>query len=106
MMNPRDEDFRATILDCFSREGIDTRNVSLEVDDGVVKLTGSVPSEDQRSTLERLLKDRVANLAKIEYEMNVIPVAASDSVDGKGRSPLTGTSEGSAHESDHQLDRT
>jgi hypothetical protein len=42
----------------------------------------------------------------LECDVSVLEVAPSDSLDGRGRSPVTGTSSDSAHESRHQLDRS
>ena len=40
----------------------------------------------------------------LDCAVGVRDVAPSDSADGRGRSPVTGTSADSAHESRHQLD--
>ena len=104
-MNPRDEGFRGTIINCLTLARLDTRNLAIEVGDGTVSITGSVPTQEQRRRLDEVLTDQVQRLARVECNVGVKVVAASDNVTGRGRSPLTGTSEGSAHESRHQVDR-
>lgn len=42
----------------------------------------------------------------LECDVLVLTVAPRDSLDGRGRSPVTSTSPDSAHESRHQLDRS
>ena len=61
-----------------------------------------VPSEEQR----RKLASALAGAVNVDCRVDVIPVAPSDSLDGRGRSPLTGTSADSQHESRHQTDKS
>lgn len=65
-------------------------------------MKGTVPSVDQESALATVLGTLPETTAR--YEVDVLPVAASDRLDGRGRSPVTGTSADSAHESRRQLD--
>ena len=71
---------------------------------------GAVPTEEQRRRLAAILAAILADTALdhsiVECQVHVVPVAPSDSSDGRGRSPLTGTSADSAHESRHQFDRS
>jgi hypothetical protein len=46
----------------------------------------------------------IARATPLDCEIAVRELAGSDSLDGRGPSPLTGTSADSAHESRHQLD--
>lgn len=64
-----------------------------------------MPSEDQREQLRSVLHQYIAEEA-LDYTVSVLRVAPSDSLDGRGRSPLTGTSPASVHESRHQFDRS
>ena len=84
---------------------VDVRNLAIEVADGHVSITGSVPSADQRERLTEVLRQCVDRATPLDYDVALREVAPSDSLDGRGRSPLTGTSADSAHESRHQLDR-
>ena len=65
----------------------------LEVEHGMVIARGSVPNEEQR---QRAID---ALIGAHELQIAVRPVAPSDSDDGRGRSPVTGTSAESAHQS-------
>lgn len=97
-MNRRDETIRDKLLDRLATAGVDTRSLALEVERGSVVARGSVPSEDQR---QRAL---AALVGAHDLQIAVLPVAPSDSGDGRGRSPLTGTSADSAHYSRRQTD--
>jgi hypothetical protein len=101
-MDRRDEELRDTIIDRLTRAKIDSRDLEVEVGSGGISVTGSVPTEDERQRLKALFSD-VVNL---QCGVEVVPVAASDSLDGRGRSPLTGTSADSRHESRHQTDKS
>lgn len=99
-MNERDEMVRGKLIDRLTAVGVDPRMVSVEVNSGAATIRGSVPSAEQRArALEAL-----AGAHAIELEVRDVP--PSDSTDGRGRSPLTGTSEESAHQSRHQADPT
>jgi hypothetical protein len=65
-----------------------------------------VSSTDQQEQLATLLRQCVDEGLSLECDVSVLKTAPSDSLDGRGRSPVTGTSADSAHESRHQLDRT
>jgi len=102
-MNPRDEALRNEITDTLTQAQVDARNLAIEVHDGAVLVQGTVPSVEQERSLRAVLED--LSIRPQRYGVNVLPVAGSDSADGRGRSPVTGTSADSAHESRHQLDR-
>jgi hypothetical protein len=99
-MNNRDETIRDKLLDRLAAVGVDARNLAVEVTGGTVNVRGSVPSEGER---QRAMEALVG-----VHSMDIIirPVAPSDSDDGRGRSPVTGTSAESAHQSRHQTDPT
>lgn len=99
-MNSRDESIREKLLDRLTTMGVDARNLAVEVERGMVIARGSVPSEEQR---QRAID---ALLGAHELQITVRPVAPSDSEDGRGRSPVTGTSAESAHQSRRQTDPT
>ena len=85
-MNNRDEIIREKLLDRLTTLGVDARNLALEVEHGMVIARGSVPNEEQR---QRAID---ALIGAHELQIAVRPVAPSDSDDGRGRSPVTGTS--------------
>jgi len=98
-MNNRDETIREKLLERLSAVDVDARNLAIEVATGSVIVRGSVPTEQQRArTIEAL-----AGAHSIEVLVRVAPI---DSDDGRGRSPLTGTSAESAHQSRRQTDPT
>jgi hypothetical protein len=99
-MNNRDETIREKLLDRLAMLGVDARNLAVEVEQGMVIARGSVPSEEQRQRAVDGL------IGAHELQITVLPVAASDSEDGRGRSPVTGTSADSAHQSRRQTDPT
>jgi hypothetical protein len=93
-MNNRDETIREKLLERLSAVDVDA------VATGSVIVRGSVPTEQQRErTIEALAGAH-------SIEVLVRPVAPIDSDDGRGRSPLTGTSAESAHQSRRQTDPT
>jgi hypothetical protein len=99
-MNSRDETIREKLLDRLTTLGVDTRNLAVEVEHGTVIARGWVPNEEQR---ERAIDGL---MGAHELQIAVRPVAPSDSDDGRGRSPVTGTSAESAHKSRRQTDPT
>ena len=99
-MNSRDEAIREKLLDRLTTLGVDARNLALEVENGMVVARGSVPNEEQR---QRAID---ALIGAHELQITIRPVAASDSEDGRGRAPVTGTSAESAHHSRRQTDPT
>ncbi|HYC66100.1 MAG TPA: BON domain-containing protein [Reyranellaceae bacterium] len=101
-MDRRDEELRDAITDRLTQANVDARSLSVEVSAGSITVTGSVPSEEQR----RKLASALAGAVNVDCRVDVIPVAPSDSLDGRGRSPLTGTSADSQHESRHQTDKS
>jgi hypothetical protein len=105
-MNPRDERIRNGINDALTQAGVDVRNLTIESVDGHLIVKGTLPSVEQREGLMALLKANADDVASLECDVGLRQVAPVDSVDGRGRSPITGTSSDSAHESRHQLDRT
>jgi len=99
-MNNRDETIREKLLERLSAVDVDARNLAIEVATGSVIVRGSVPTEQQRArTIEALAGAH-------SIEVLVRPVAPVDGDDGRGRSPLTGTSAESAHQSRRQTDPT
>ena len=104
-MNEADERVRDAITDAFTQRGIDARNLAVEVRAGDVTIRGSVPSEEQREQIPPTLAAAAPGARAPRISVAVAPVPPSDSLDGRGRSPVTGTSADSAHESRHQLDR-
>lgn len=105
-MNAQDEKIRGRLNDTLTANGVDVRNLAIEVVNGHALVKGTVPSTDELERLVGLLRRSVEQTASIDCEVSVLPVAPSDSEDGRGRSPVTGTSADSAHESRHQLDRS
>ena len=103
-MNAEDEKIRAAIIDAFTRQGIDVRSLVVEVRRGAVSLAGSVPTQRQRDELVPTAAAAAPGSLTLQIAVTVLPVPPSDSQDGRGRSPLTGTSADSAHESRHQRD--
>ena len=103
-MNQQDEALRDTVQDTLTRENIDVRSLSIEVLGGTVSVTGSVPTQEERRRLAPIVAAAVPRGASCRVDVGVVPVAPSDSLDNRGRSPLTGTSADSAHESKHQRD--
>lgn len=97
-MNERDEMIRGKLLDRLTAVDVDARNLVVEVAAGVVTVRGGVPSEDER---QRAID---ALIGAHTLEISVRPAVPSDSLDGRGRSPTTGTSAESAHQSRHQTD--
>ena len=99
-MNNRDETIRDKLLDRLTAVGVDARGLAVEVETGTVIVRGAVPNEEQR---QRAI-DALIGVHSIEIAIR--PVESSDSNDGRGRSPITGTSAESAHQSRHQTDPT
>lgn len=104
-MKTQDENIRNAVNDALTRKGIDVRNLFIESFDGRLVISGSLPSIEQQDVLIEALKIRFDGVHSLECDVSLKKVAASDSDDGRGRSPLTGTSSDSGHESRHQLDR-
>jgi hypothetical protein len=99
-MNNRDETIREKLLERLTAVDVDARNLAIEVETGTVIVRGSVPTEQQRQrTIEALAGAH-------SIEIVVRPATPNDSADGRGRSPLTGTSAESAHQSRRQTDPT
>jgi len=105
-MNAQDEKIRGRLNDAFTANGVDVRNLAIEVVNGHVLVKGTVPSTDELERLASLLRRTVDRATPLDCDVSVLAVAPSDSDDGRGRSPITGTSADSAHESRHQLDRS
>jgi hypothetical protein len=105
-MISRDEKVRDAVHDAFTRLDVDTRNLAIEVVDGHLIVKGTVPSRDEQERVVALLRQCVGEEMSLECDISVLKVPPTDSLDGRGRSPVTGTSADSAHESRHQLDRT
>jgi len=105
-MNTNDEKIRDAVNDSLTRNNVDVRNLVIEVVDGDMIVKGTVPSLDQKEQVAALLRQCVEQGLSLVLDVSVTSVPPSDSLDGRGRSSLTGTSADSAHESRHQLDRT
>lgn len=103
-MTQSDETIRNVLTDALTREGVDARNLGVEVTANAIRVEGTVPTEEQRSKLASILDAAGRELGSVSYLVEVKPVAQVDSADGRGRSPVTGTSADSAHESRHRLD--
>jgi hypothetical protein len=99
-MTNRDETIRDKLLDRLTTANVDARNLAVEVLHGTVIVRGSVPSEEQQ---QRAME---AFIGAHSIDISIRAVPASDSDDGRGRSPITGTSAESAHHSRHQTDPT
>jgi hypothetical protein len=99
-MTERDELIRGKLLDRLTAVGVDARNLVVEVAAGTVTVQGTVPTHDER---ERAMEALIGAHTLVISVRSVAPV---DSADGRGRSPRTGTSADSAHESRHQTDPT
>src|SRR3979411_2414823 len=92
-MNNRDETIREKLLERLTAVDVDARDLAIEVVTGTVIVRGSVATEQQRErTIEALAGAH-------SIEIYVRPVAPTDGDDGRGRSPLNGTSAESAHQS-------
>lgn len=105
-MIERDEKLRGHVNDALIQAKVDTRNLAIEVVDGHVLVKGTVPTTEQGARLADVLRDCLDSKTSLDCAVGVREVAGSDTADGRGRSPVTGTSADSAHESRHQLDRT
>jgi len=103
-MNREDERMRDAIQNALTQANIDVRNLGIEVQGGAIDITGSVPTDEQRRRLAPVVVNAV-DAGTCRIDIGVRPVAPSDSEDGRGRSPLTGTSADSRHASKHQTDR-
>lgn len=104
-MNRSDEEIRGTLNDALTTAGVDVRNLAIEVTGGRVSVTGSVPNETQRQRAAEVLgASQRPGTTDVSSRIDIVAVAPPDSSDGRGRSPLTGTSADSAHESRRQLD--
>jgi hypothetical protein len=103
-MNPQDERIRGAVNDSLTAANVDVRNLAIEVTGGRVTVRGSVPSTQQQERMTSVLRQCLDGSTVLECDVVVHDVAPTDSLDGRGRSPLTGTSADSAHESRHQLD--
>ena len=99
-MNNRDETIREKLIQRLTALDIDTRNLAIEVTTGSLIVRGSVPTEQQQTRAIEALAGAHS------IDIIVRPVAPTDSDDGRGRSPLTGTSAESAHQSRRQTDPT
>jgi hypothetical protein len=103
-MNAQDEKIRAAVNDALTAANIDVRNLAIEVTNGRVLVKGTVPSTQQQERMAGVLSRCLARTTPLDCAVGVRDVAPSDSLDGRGRSPITGTSADSAHESRHQRD--
>ncbi len=102
-MNEADERTRDAIHDSLTQAGIDARNLSIEVQGGAIEITGSVPTDEQRRRVAPVIAHAV-DTGSCRIDIGVQPTGPVDTADGRGRSPITGTSADSRHESEHQRD--
>ena len=105
-MLEKDERLRDTITNTFTQLNIDARNLAIEVVNGAVIIKGTVPSQDALDRLNSVIAEGRFGTRPIARDVRILPTVPSDSTDGRGRSPVTGTSADSAHESRHQLDKS
>lgn len=103
-MNRVDEDIRGLVNDGLTEAGVDVRNLAIEVDSGSVTIAGSVPDGEQQHRVQALARFIQPAFNEVSCRVDVVAVPPTDAADGRGRSPLTGTSSDSAHESRHQRD--
>ena len=87
-MIERDEELRNAITDAFTKANIDARNLTVEAADGHVIVKGSVPFQDMLERVRRLLAEGLFDARSIRCELSLREAAASDSPDGRGRSPV------------------
>jgi hypothetical protein len=103
-MNRADEQIRDQLTDEMTRASIDARNLTVEVVEKAAIIKGTVPDTDQRDRLARLVASSVVSDTTLQWDVAVEKVPPPDSADGRSRSPVTGTSADSRHQSRHQLD--
>jgi hypothetical protein len=103
-MNPQDEARRDALTDALTKASIDARNLTVEVVNGALLIKGTVPDDSARDKIQAIIATEKFGSA-IQFDVGVAKVRPIDSSDGRGRSPVTGTSSDSAHESRHQRDR-
>ena len=103
-MNRADEQIRDEITDEMTKANIDARNLTVEVVAKAVIVKGTVPDTDQRDRLARVVAASSVSDCTLQWDVTVEGVLPPDSADGRGRSPVTGTSADSRHQSRHQLD--
>lgn len=104
-MIQKDEDIRNAVTDDLTRASVDARNLAIEVKAGRIFVAGTVESDDSLQRLLAVLKGH-GDGRTVTCDVKVMPTVPSDALDGRGRSPVTGTSADSAHESRHQLDKS
>lgn len=104
-MQASDEALRNTITDALTRANVDARNLTVEVAGGHVVAKGTVPTEQERTRVDGVLEQCRSRAGSVTCDVGVLEQSRRDSADGRGRSPVTGTSDDSQHESRHQRDR-
>jgi osmotically-inducible protein OsmY len=77
-MNAADEQIRDAITDALSRQGIDARNLSVEVSAGAVSVRGSVPSNEPRARVAPAVGAVVRNGKTAQIVVKVIPETPGD----------------------------
>src|SRR5262245_7779396 len=103
-MNRADEQIRDQLTDDMTKANIDARNLTVEVVEKALIIKGTVPDTDQRDRLARLVASSAVSDSTLQWDVAVAKAPPPDSADGRGRSPLTGTSAESRHQSRHQMD--
>jgi BON domain len=102
-MGRDDEEIRDAIVAGLKAAGVDARNLAVEVKSGAARISGSVPTEEEKARIPRATGVGTGSPEAV-IDVRVVPVPASDTPSGEGRSPITGTSAESAHQSRHQRD--
>ena len=86
-MNPQRESSRRIAR--HPRANVDTRNLAIEVVNGRLIVKGTLPSTDQQEQMRVLLSHCADQGLSLECDVSVLKAAPSDSLDGRGRSPIT-----------------
>ena len=75
-MKAADQRIRIAIAHALSRQGVDARNLSVDVLDGAVSVRGSVPSNEQRARVAPAVGAVVQGGKTAQIAVQVIPQAA------------------------------
>lgn len=76
---PPDDSLRHDVQEAFGQSGVDMNAVTVQVDDGIVKLTGHVLNRDEKYLLERLAA-KCPGIIKVENRLEVAPSSSRDTV--------------------------
>jgi osmotically-inducible protein OsmY len=72
-MSVTDERIRTAITHALSRQGVDARNLAVDVLDGAVSVRGSVPSNEQRARVAPAVGAVVQGGKTAQIAVQVIP---------------------------------